>query len=164
MRWMKKTVKTLTSYHFSVATNLKCNGDASIYMEKYDVFMWLWTLWMRWTIVLMLKSRKMEYWLYDWPWTRIRLNRNRCCERNEIDIWIFNSIYCFYGDAVYIHMRLWVSFLNVNELKNKRKDNSPNRASRGGAAAIFLFIWGWSWICDKRNENYFSHFNAYYTV
>lgn len=79
---------TLTSYHFSIAPNLKCNGDASIYMEKHDVLMWLWTLWMCRTIVLMLESRKMEYRLHDWPRTGIRLNRNRCCERNEIDIWV----------------------------------------------------------------------------
>lgn len=74
------TNNLLTSYHFTIATDLKRNRNAGIDMEKYDILVRLRTLRMRWAIVLMLESRtKMKDRLHDWPRIGICLNRNRCC-------------------------------------------------------------------------------------
>lgn len=60
--------KILTSYHLSIATDLKCHRDAGIHVEKYDILMRLWALRMRWTVVLMFKAGpKMEHWLDNRP-------------------------------------------------------------------------------------------------
>lgn len=73
-------INHLTSYHLSIAANLKCNRHTGIHVEKYDKLMWLRTLWVSWTVVLMLKPwPKMKYRLNDGPWTRISWNGNRCC-------------------------------------------------------------------------------------
>lgn len=108
-------INHLTSYHFSIATNLKCNRHTGIHMEKYDELMWLWTLRMCWTVVLMLKPwSKMKYRLNDGPWTRISLDRNWCClgfptkftkhkkkKENEIkytlpNSWVLNAFTCWF--------------------------------------------------------------------
>lgn len=83
----------LTWYDFTIAANLKCCRNSSINVKEDNVLVRLGTLRVCRTVMLTLKTGpEMKHWLHDWPWTGIRLNRNRCCangnafvhiERNE---------------------------------------------------------------------------------